>query len=172
MRPSERNIHAVRIPRHLPVVVVITAWLMFIVSFFLPVTDIVEMAKAPPGTPLTGWQAFTASLTVFGHPLTYLLILKEPLLLLLLAFPLFNLLMLLAPLAAFAWEEAWMLSGWFMLCGFVPWLLPKAITGTLFVGFYVWDLSFFVMGAGCVLASIACKQACEEEIWRLRQNAA
>jgi hypothetical protein len=172
MRRNERIIHAVRIPRFLPVVVVITAWLMLVVSFFLPATDIVEMCKTPPGTPSTGWQAFTTSLAVFGHPLTYLLILKMPRMLLLLAFPFIKLTMLLAPLVALAWDEAWIPSGWFMLCGFVPWLLPKAIAGNLFAGFYFWDVSFFVMSAGCILASIACKQAYETEIQRLRRSAA
>jgi hypothetical protein len=172
MRRSERIIHAVRIPRYLPVGVVTTAWLMFMMSFFLPATDIVEMDNTPPGTALTGWQAFTTSLAVFGQPLTFLLILKMPRMLLLLAFPFINLMMLLAPVAALAWEEAWILSGWFMLCGFVPWLLPKAIAGNLFAGFYFWDVSFFVMSAGCVLASIACKQAYETEIQRLRKSAA
>ena len=104
---------------------------MFIVSFFLPATDVVEMDTAPPGTPLTGWQAFTTSLAVFGHPLTYLLILKMPRMLLLLAVPFINLMMLLAPLVALVWEEAWILSGWFVLCGFAPWLLPKAIASSL-----------------------------------------
>jgi len=161
-----------RIPRHLPPVGIALAWLMFIASFFLPATDVVEMSGTAPGTPLTGWQAFTTSLEIFGHPVTLLLIPKEPSLLLLLAFPLINLVMLFSPLPALAWEEAWMLSGVFLLFGFVPRLLPRELIGNLFVGFYLWDLSIFMMGVGCILASIAWKQAYEAEIQRLRQSAA
>ncbi|MGO8925816.1 MAG: hypothetical protein ACLQU3_02810 [Limisphaerales bacterium] len=162
-----------RIPRHLPVVVVVTAWLMFIVSFFLPATDVVELGGTAPGTPLTGWQALTTSVDSFGHPLTFLFVLKEPRTLLLLAFPFINLIMLLAPLVvALVWEEAWMVSGVFLLFCFVPWLLPKELTGNQFVGFFLWDLSFFLMGAGCILASIAWKQACEAQIQRLHESAA
>jgi len=161
-----------RIPRHLPVIVVITAWIVFVVSFFLPTTDVLEMPGTPPGTPLTGWQAFTTSFEMIGYPLSILLIAKDPRILVLLTFPLINFVMLFSPLAALAWEEAWTLSGWFMLCGSVPWLLPKEIAGHLFVGFYLWDFSFFMMSAGCILASIAHKQADVAELQRLRKTVA
>ena len=161
-----------RIPRHLPLAVVTLAWLMFIFSFFLPATDVLSIGGTAPDTPLTGWQAFTTSFEVFGSPFI-LLIPQEPRLLLLLAFPPINLVMLLSPLlAALVWERAWILSGLLLPFGIVPWLLPKDFTGNLFAGFYLWDSSFFLMGAGCILASIAWKQACETEIQRLHDNVA
>ena len=90
-----------RIPHHLPVAAVAVAWLMFIGSLFLSANNRLEMPGASPGTPLTGWQAFAASLVVAAHPLV---ILAEPrtLLFLFLTFPFINLAMLLAPLVVFS----------------------------------------------------------------------
>jgi hypothetical protein len=147
---------AMNIPRHLSVTVVSAAWLMFIVSFFLPATNVVETGGTAPGTPLTGWQAFSSSLEVLA--VQPLIIIAEPRTLLFLTFPFINLAMLLAPVVVLAWDDSWLLSGLFFLFGLLPWLFPKAVTGDLFVGFYLWDLSFFMMIFGCVLASINQKQ--------------
>jgi hypothetical protein len=159
-----------RIPRHLPVVVVTLAWLMFIVSFFLPATNRLEMGGTPPGTPLTGWQAFTSSLFVLGaQPL---IVIAQPLTLLFLTFPFINLGMLLSPLVALSWERAALLSFLLVPCGALPWIFPKDVTGDFFIGFYVWDASFFVMSAGCILASIHRTQTYEHQIQTLRAGAA
>jgi hypothetical protein len=142
-----------RFARLLQAVVVLTAWLTFIMSFFLPATNVVEMPDTAPGTPLTGWQAFTGSLEILAaQPL---IIIAEPRTLLFLAFPFVNLAMLLAPIVVLTWDRSWLLGWFFLLCGLFPWVFPKSITGDLFVGFYLWDLSFFAMMLGCVLASMS-----------------
>lgn len=84
-----------RIPRHLPAVVVLAAWLMFIVSFFLPTTDVLSIGGTEPDTPLTGWQAFTLSLEMLGYPPAIFTIIDQPRILLFLLFPFVNLAMLL-----------------------------------------------------------------------------
>ena len=151
-----------RIPRHLPAVVVVAAWLMFIGSFFLPATNVVALAGTKPGTPLTGGQSLAAALEVIA--VQPLLVLIEPSTLLFLAFPFINLAMLVAPLVAMSREGSALLSLLLILSGVLPWMLPKEITGDLFVGFYLWDASFLVMSAGCVLANIRRSQASQEEI--------
>lgn len=94
------------IPRHLPAASVLTAWLLFVISFFLPATNVVEVGGTVPGTPLTGWQAFTSSVGVLaGQPL---IIIAEPRTLLFLTFPFINLTMLFAPVAVLAWDDSWL----------------------------------------------------------------
>jgi hypothetical protein len=115
-----------------------------------------KMGGTESGTPLTGWQAFTSSLEVLA--VQPLIIIAEPRTLLFLAFPFINLAMLFAPVAVLAWDDSWLLSGLFFLFGILPWFFPKDVTGDLFVGFYLLDLSFFIMIAGCVLVSIGRKQ--------------
>ena len=159
-----------RIPRYLPAAIAITAWLMFVISFFLPATNVVEMGGTAPGTPLTGWQTFTSSLGVLAaQPL---IIIAEPRTLLFLTFPFINLAMLFAPIVVLAWDDSWFLSGLFLLFGLLPWLLPKDVTDNLFVGFYLWDLSFFAMVAGCILVSISRKQIYDSAIQRVQNHAA
>jgi len=120
------------------------------------------------GTPLTGWQAFTSSIYVLvGQPL---IIIAEPRTLLFLAFPFLNLAMLIAPVVL-AWDEAWLLSGLFLLLGLLPWVFPKTVTGDLFVGFYCWDCSFFAMCIACVLVSVSRRMFYAREIRRLRESA-
>lgn len=141
-----------RMSHHLPAVIVWGAWLVFIVSFFLPATNVAEMGGTSPGTPLIGWEAFTSSLKVLAaQPLV---IIAEPRMLLFLAFPFINFAMLVAPFVVLAWDDSWLLSGLFLLMGLFPWVFPKSVTGDLFVGFYLWDLSFFAMSIGCVLVSL------------------
>jgi hypothetical protein len=159
-----------RIPRHLPAAIVTVAWLMFFISFFLPATNRLEMGGAPPHTPLTGWQAFTSSLFVLGA--LPLIVLVEPLTLLFLAFPFINLAMLLSPLVALSWQRAAVLSFLLIPCGALPWVFPKDVTGDFFIGFYIWDASFFVMAAGCILASIQRSQAYDSQVQTLQAGAA
>ena len=142
--------------------VILVAWLMFIVSFFLPATNVVALAGTKPRTPLTGWQSLATALeVVVVQPL---IVLIEPSTVLFLAFPFINLAMLVAPLVALSREGSALLSLLLILSGALPWVLPKEITGDLFVGFYLWDASFLLMSAGCVLANIRRSQASREEI--------
>jgi len=130
------------------------SWLMFVVSFFLPATNVLVTAGTPPGTPLTGWQTFTASLSCGAmNPWMWI---AEPRVVLFLIFPFANGLMLFSPLLAFMLrEKAAALALFFVPCAIVPWCMPQTLLGDLFVGFYCWNGSFFVMSIGCILASLA-----------------
>jgi hypothetical protein len=146
----QRNI--VRTPRYLPAFIVVVAWLAFVVSFALPATNVVGIAGTPPGTPATGWQAFIASLeALVCEPL---LVIVEPRTLLFLAFPFINFAMLVAPWFVLSSDDGAAFGWAFLPVGFLPWVLPKSLTGELFIGFHVWDLSFFAMFAGSILMSI------------------
>ena len=80
----------------------------------------------------------------------------EPRVFLFLIFPFANGLMLLSPMLAFMLREKSAALGFFLLpCAIVPWCMPQKLLGDLFVGFYCWNGSFFVMSIGCVLASLA-----------------
>ena len=150
-----------RIPRHLPALIVMVSWLMFILAFFLPVTNVFGAGGTGPGAPLTGWQTFTSSLEILGYPPAIFLLIEQPRLLVVLLFPFINLAMLLAPVVVLAWADSWLLSGLFLCSGLLPWALPRDATGNLFVGFYLWDMSFFMMTLGCILASTCRKQIYE-----------
>ena len=130
------------IPRYISRAVVITAWLMFVVSFFLPWTN-----------GWTGWQVSTSSIAImFAQPL---IIIAEPRVLLFLAFPFINLTMLAAPLFILTRDRPWVFSGLFLLFGFLPWAFPEDVTEYLLIGAYLWDASFFAMAACCILESFA-----------------
>lgn len=159
-----------RIPRHLPTVIVVLAWLMFSASFFLPATNVVQSGGTAPGTPLTGWQAFTSSLEIlFVQPLA---IIAEPRILLFLAFPFINLAMLISPVPVLAWDDSWILSGFLLPFGLLPWIFPKSVTGELFIGFYLWDASFFVMTVGSILVGIRRRQIYENSMQAFRERGA
>lgn len=64
------------------------------------------------------------------------------------------------------------LTGLLLLFGVLPWVFPKTVTGDLFVGFYLWDFSFFAMVVGCILVSVSRRQFYESEIQRVRESAA
>jgi hypothetical protein len=140
--------------RQFPTAIVLVAWLMFIVSFFLPASNVLAKAGGMPGAPLTGWQTFVASQMMLAYPLTFLLIHDQPRILLFLLFPFINLVMLLAPVVVLAWKDSWLISWIFLLFGLFPWIFPKDMTGDLFIGFYLWDLSFLLMMAGCISVGI------------------
>lgn len=133
-------------------------------SFFLPATNAFEMPTTPPGTPLTGWQTCTSWLTFLA--VEPLIIIAQPRSIVVLSFPVIDVAMLAAPFVVLAWDRAWLLSGCFFLFGFLPWLLPTGFLGDMFIGFYLWDVSFFVMGAGCVLAGISRRQAYDRPLPR------
>jgi hypothetical protein len=131
---------------------VVAAWLAFVVSFALPATNVVGIAGEPPGKPATGWQASIASLeTLVCEPL---LVIVEPRALLFLAFPVINFAMLVAPWFVLSPDDGAAFGWVFLPVGLLPWILPKNLTGELFLGFYVWDLSFFAMFVGAILMTV------------------
>lgn len=129
---------------------ILTAWLLFIVAFFLPATNVMQVAGTSPGTPLTGWQAFRASLECLAaSPLVWF---AEPRSLLLLAFPIGNQLMLIAPWLVFANRgQLELLTLAFAFFAILPWFLSKGLTGDLYSGFLIWNAAFVLMSAGCIL---------------------
>lgn len=151
-----------RVPRFLAAGVVIGAWLLFIASFYLPATNVIEKPGTPPGTPLTGWQAF-ASIPIVATPMIAITIPRS--LLVLFMFPLINFVMFMAPIIVLAWSiEPRVMSLLFALFGMAPWFIPKVLSGDLFIGFYVWDASFFAMAIGCVLISMRRRQVIDPMI--------
>lgn len=138
-------------------VIITVAWLLFMLSFLLPATDVIERGGTAPGTPLTGWQAFIASIRIgLFNPLVWV---AEPRFLLFLVFPFANGLMLLVPLLCLVLrDKAAFLALPLLPCGVIPWILPKSLVGNLFIGFYLWNLSFLAMCVGCVVVSLAYRE--------------
>jgi len=124
------------------------AYLLFVASMFLPATNILQRAGTPSGTPLSGRQALSSIQVLGAQPLVFVV---EPRALLLLAFPPLNLLMLLSPLFV-AFQRGWSFWLAFVLVpgGLLALALPESLTGDLFVGFYAWVGSLFLMSAGCI----------------------
>jgi hypothetical protein len=125
-------------------------WVLFIVSFCLPATNVVEAAGTPPQTPIAGWDAAILSLRVISaQPIV---ILAEPRSLLFIVFAVVNTVMLLSPpFVLFAPKRAFWLAAVFIAAGLVALSLPKDLVGDLFIGFYAWVASFFILSAGCLL---------------------
>lgn len=138
-----------RILSWLPVGLILSAWSMFLVSFFLPATNTLVSANAESGSPLTGWEAFYTSFLVLIS--TPFIVLIEPRTLLFLMFPIVNFVMALAPWIAASEDRAVLLGLFLVPCGFLPWLLPRGITGDILIGFYLWNASYFLMAVGCIL---------------------
>lgn len=126
--------------------VILLGWLLFVCSLFLPATN--ELVT-PGRDGLLGWQAALASLSMYSFS-GALLTIADPRFVLLWLCPWFNLAMLLAPaLIHHNSENARRLTSLFCL-GFigaigVTWLIAH----DLFIGFYIWSLSFGVMSFGC-----------------------
>jgi hypothetical protein len=134
--------------------VVGTGWLVFVTSFFLPATNVVERGGTPPGTPLVAWDAAISSVTLLAaQPLV---LVAEPKAFLFLLFPLLNLSVLLSPAIALQAPDkaAWMATV-LVLAAMVPMTLPKSLIGDVFVGFYAWLGSFIIMAIGHILVSLA-----------------
>lgn len=143
-----------QVPRVLQVISALAinaAWLLFIGSFFLPATDVLQRSGTPPGTPLTGWQAFITSI-VAGVMNPWLWIV-EPRVFLFLAFLFGNGVMLVAPVLSR--DESTMVALSLLPFGLLPWLIPAKLLGELYIDFYCWNASFFLMALGFFLASFA-----------------
>lgn len=142
------------------VLVILTAWFIFLFSFFLPASN--AFGGKAAGAPISGWETFTAPLVMLAaQPLV---ILAEPRILMFLAFPLINLVMLLSPLVVFGEHERAPLLA-FVLIPFslLPLTLPKTLTGDLFIGFYAWIGSFFLMSVGCIWLGWAARPVFPDE---------
>jgi hypothetical protein len=64
--------------------------------------------------------------------------------------------MVIAPLLVFMFrDKSAALALLLVPCAIVPWFLPKELLGTLMIGFYCWNGSYFLMSIGCVFSSIA-----------------
>ena len=133
-------------------VIIIGSWLLFVVSFFLPATNLQQTPGTTPGKPLTGWQALTTPIFVgLVYPWLWF---AEPDAYFFLIFPIANGVMLFAPLLSCLIREVVIaLALFFLACAFLPWIMPNPLFGDLFVGFYCWNGSFFIMSLGCLLAS-------------------
>ena len=142
--------------------VITAAWLLFVLSFCLPATSVLSDGRAMLESPLAGWQTMNASTAVIL--LFPFLWTADPQILLIAIFPLANWLMLSTPLLVLALRDK---SAFLVLlllpCALLPWFLPKTVIGTPFMGFYAWNISFFAMIGGCVLATIA--YAAIENAW-------
>ncbi len=125
------------------------AWPLFFASFFLPATDVVAM-PGPEDAPLNGWQAMTSAvLTVAFQPI---IIVADPRVLLFLVFPAVNVLMLIAPLRVWSSRECAVPLGIvFVVAGILPFLIPAMFFRNVFVGYYLWNASFFLMASACLL---------------------
>jgi hypothetical protein len=153
-----------RVPRQVPVAAAFAAWTGFVVSLFLPMTTIGGTA------PLTGWEACTAWLEVFHDPLFFIAMAMQPGLILLLLLPIIDFAMLFATLPALTWDDAWVLTGVFIPLSLLPSFFKILAHAEIFVGFYLWALSSFMMGAACVLTSICRRQIYESEMKTLRMG--
>lgn len=88
-------------------------------------------------------------------PLASIILMANPAIHLFAAFPLMNLTMLFAPCVTFAGRWSAALALILVPSGLLPLWLPVAIRGDIFVGFFLWNISFFIMSAECILATAA-----------------
>lgn len=131
---------------------IIVGWLMFLTSFFLPSTNVLEMSGTAPGSPLTGWQAFGSSLSAGAfNPWAWL---GDVRVVGFLIFPVTNAIMLAAPTYCFL--KTYSLPAGLILipAAIAPWLMPHELRGDLYVGFYLWNSSYFLIALGCLLIAV------------------
>lgn len=135
--------------------IIVLGWCIFVASFFLPATNVLQMPDSAPGTPMTGWDAMW-SIHVLGSPVVYLAFLfAEPRAFVLLAFPFANLAALASPcFLSTADEIGPYLAFGFLLAGILPWFIPPLLLADRFIGYWLWQGSFFVMAAGWHLAGL------------------
>jgi hypothetical protein len=138
----------------LSMLITVLGWALFVISFFLPATNVVERGGTLAGTPLIGWDAAVTSLALIGAQPLILVI--EPKSLIFLFVPLINLLVLVSPAIALrAPEGAFWLAVVFVPTGLLLLTMPKILEGEVFVGYYLWCISFFVVSAGCIAISLS-----------------
>ena len=139
---SYRNIH---------LGLVILTWGVFLASFAMPATDVLVTQTADA---MTGWQACVAAVEIpLAHPVALLaLTLDNPTTLLLFAVPIVNTILFFSPVFAARRPFSWLYSPLLAVAGIMPWLLPGELLGNLFIGFYCWNGSFWVMTLLCLFA--------------------
>ena len=147
--PPRQDRPMARISRRKVKVIIAASWMLFVLSFVLPATNI----NAPSGKLLLGWEAFAESLSGLINPMLWLIDFRVNLFLI---FPFANALMLLAPvLCRILGDKAEALAILLVPCAVVPWLIPKVLTGDVFIGFYCWNTSFLTMSLGCLLLPLS-----------------
>lgn len=135
------------------IVAIVAALSAFVASFFLPAIEGFAFI-ADSGPTLNGWEAFiamfwTAPLAAFfsGESAAWLLLYA----------PLVNVLFLLSSVVVVAApRHAAILGAVLLVCGVGIVVVVRRLDVALYVGFYVWAASFFVMSLGCIMASICC----------------
>src|SRR5437016_1703561 len=132
--------------------IVLVSWLAFLLSFFLPATNILVMPGAAPGTPLTGWQAFEGSLSAGAF--NFWAWLGDGRVLVFLLFPFTNGMALAAPAFYTFRQYAFAPALILVPAAVIPWLLPHSMLGDLYLGFYLWNVSYVLMSLGCCLLAI------------------
>ena len=128
-------------------------WLLFVVSFFLPATDVVELVSSEPGESLLGWQASVQSLRcIFVKPWLCFL---EPRLAFFLVFPFSNLFVFAFPAITLKLErESFVPALVVSVVGSMIFFIPQPFLGTRMIGYYLWMISHFVLAAGGFLYAI------------------
>ena len=132
-------------------VAMLLIWMLYLISFLLPATNVAEAAGAPIGTPLTGYQAFLLMLNGGLHPFVFL---PFPVMLILVPIILLgNFVIALLPIAAIPPQFSPVVScvlGGIAIVGAIAVLkMPADLKGTVFVGYYLWIIS--MMAGGLVL---------------------
>lgn len=127
-------------------------WLLFVASFFMPVTKDVSMV---------GWQAFGVYVGVMWDlPEYWRQIAREPMAVLISTFPSTNCAVFIAPLIPWRWPR-W--AGWLgfvlVLGGLAPLFgfYESIVKNQLLAGFYCWVISIFLMAALSFLCAKAAK---------------
>lgn len=121
---------------------VTVAWLAFLASLALPVTDQLKGYQA------WGWCFMAVPFSPF------LLALRQPGILLLPACALANVVMLVSPWVIFKLREnAWLAALILVVSGVPPWLLPVLLGGfgDFRFGYVLWAASFILMAVGGLL---------------------
>ena len=141
--------------------VVWVSWLAFLVAFFLPATNILVMAGAAPGTPLTGWQAFEGSLT--AGVFNFWAWLGDIRILAFVLFPFSNAIMLVAPASSCLRQYSFAPALILVPAAVIPWLLPHHLLGDLYIGFYLLNASYLLMSLGCCLLAVCYSNSDSED---------
>ena len=129
-------------------------WLLFVASFFMPVTKDGSMV---------GWQAFWFYVAeMWDIPNYWRQVASEPIAALVPTFPATNFALFIAPLILWRWPR-W--AGWLgfalVLGGGVPlfWFYELIVKNELRVGFYCWVISIFLMA----VLSLMCAKGLRKE---------
>ncbi|MCI0360641.1 MAG: hypothetical protein L0211_19365 [Planctomycetaceae bacterium] len=131
-------------------------WLLAVVSLLLPVSRAVELAGAPIGTPLVGWQALTVIVEQLFNVWFWLAMMADPAAQWLPILAGATLLLVVLPPFLLAVEDK---AGCLQIpLGIVPvvlGLLPPHLQTSLCWGVWVWSAAFLLVSLGGVLRGLA-----------------